>query len=52
MMPLFSVNLPANAGYFFSILFEIAAFDIFDVGYYYDVAFDEEPTDPISIGFE
>jgi len=52
MMPLFSVNLPANAGKFFNIVHQVAAFDLIDVGYYYDLAFDEEPTDAINIQFE
>jgi len=51
-MPLFDVNLPANAGYAFRVLYQIAAFELFEIGPYFNELFGLEPTDPINITFE
>jgi len=52
MMPLFDIQLPANAGYQFNVLYQVAAFDLFEVGPIYDALFGLEPTDPINVNFD
>jgi len=52
MMPLFDVNLPANAGYFFRFVLQIASFDIIDVDYYFRAIFGVPGTEPVSLNFE
>ena len=51
MMPLFDVNMPANAGHYFNVLYQVVAFDFFDVGYHYHEMFDLETSDPINISY-
>jgi len=50
-MPTFNVALPANAGYFFRIVLQIASFDIIDVDWYYRKLFRLPPTEPVNINF-
>ena len=52
LMPLFKINLPANAGLFFKQIMQIAAFDIVEIGEPLDKLLDLEPTDPINENFE
>ena len=51
-MPLFKINLPANAGIFFNQIMQIAAFDIIEISEPLDDLLDLEPTDPINENFE
>jgi hypothetical protein len=52
MMPLFSVNLPHNAGVFFGFIMQIAAFDILPTDSFYDTYFNIQETEPINSNFE
>ena len=47
MMPLFQIQLPANAGMFFRSVMEIAAFDFYDFTDIIHELFQIEGTDPI-----
>ena len=52
MMPLFKVEMPANAGIFFAHMMQIAAFDFYDFSDHIHELFQIEPTDPLSPNFE
>ena len=52
MMPLFSINLPANAGVFFGFIMQIAAFDILPTDSFYDTYFNIDETEPMNSNFE
>ncbi len=47
MMPLFKIEMPANAGIFFKHVMEIAAFDFYDFGDIIHEHMQIEPTDPL-----
>lgn len=51
-MPLFKINIPANAGLFFKQIMQIAAFDIIEIGEPLDKLLNLEPTEPINDNFE
>ena len=51
-MPLFKIEMPANAGMFFKHVMEIAAFDFYDFGDIIHENMKIEPTDPIDANFE
>lgn len=52
MMPLFKIEMPANAGIFFSHMMEIASFDFYDFSEPIHEMFELEPTDPVDARFE
>lgn len=52
MMPLFQVELPANAGLFFKAVMQIAAFDFYEFGDVVHSVFQVDPTEPIDSNFE
>ena len=52
MLPLFKVELPANAGSFFKQMMMIAAFEIFDTKPMLDWLFRLSPSDPFNSNFE
>ena len=52
MLPLCKVNLPANAAKFFNSIFQIAAFDFYDLNEIIDSLLDLEVTDPLTPNFE
>jgi len=57
LLPLFEINLPANAGLFFRQLMSIAAFEFFEIGEFTNSLLDLEPTSPVdenynAVGFE
>ena len=47
-MPLFTVNLPPNAGYFFGFIKAIASFDILPTDKFYNDYFYMTSSEPIS----
>ena len=51
-MPLFAVNLPPNANYFFGFVMTIASFDILPTDSFYNDYFDMTESLPISDHFE
>ena len=51
-MPLFAVNLPPNANYFFGFIMTIASFDILPTDSFYNDYFDMTQSLPISDHFE
>ena len=52
MMPLFKVQMPANAAIFFRNVMEIAAFDFYEFDDFILENFALEPLDPIDANFE
>ena len=57
-LPLLDTSMPPNAGMFFEELTKIAAFDILEIGEYFDFGefvndlLDLVPSDPINYKFE
>ena len=52
MMPLFKVDMPANAGIFFQNIMQIAAFDFYEIGDIVHKLFNIPSTNPLGINFE
>jgi len=57
LLPLFKINLPANAGIFFRQLMSIAAFEFFEIGEFTNSVLGMEATSPVdenynAVGFE
>jgi len=52
ILPLCKVDLPASAAKFYNTIFQIAAFDIYDLGDIIDSLLDLEETDPLTESFE
>lgn len=52
MMPLFEINLPANAQAFFNQIFKIASFDIIEVEPYVNAMLDLNSTEPLTRQFD
>ena len=51
-LPLFETEIPANAGIFYSIIMELAAFDLIDIGPMVTEILKLEHTDPVNEKFE
>ena len=52
LLPLFHVIVPANASKFFAFMFNIAAFEFFEIGDPYDSLFSLEPTEALDVNYE
>ena len=51
LMPLFKVNIPANAGMFFAKIMQIAAFELVEIEEWLNSFLELEPTGPINKNF-
>jgi hypothetical protein len=49
IMPLFNLNLPANAGIFYGFIMNIASFNLLPTGKFYNAYFDMQQDDPGAI---
>lgn len=48
LLPLLDVSMPANAGRFFDIVHDIAAFDVLEIGEFTEHLLSILPTDPVN----
>ena len=51
LMPLFKINIPANAGLFFARIMQIAAFELVELEELLNQVLELEPTGPINKNF-
>ena len=51
-LPLFDVNMPANAGNFYQIVTKLAVYDAFEIGDYVNDTLELLPTEPVNEKYE